>query len=98
MNTYETVLIASSKLADNSVLDLQKKIETVLKKHQGKITQWDDWGNRKLSYKIKKEHTGHYVCMNYTASPTVIRELEQSLEFNEDILKYLTLRLKGEKQ
>ncbi|MBI4041524.1 MAG: 30S ribosomal protein S6 [Deltaproteobacteria bacterium] len=95
MNHYETIVIVQPQLPDAGISTIQKKIETLVQKYEGTISKWDDWGSRKLSYKIKKQTSGHYVYILYEAKPQVVREIENMLNLSEDILKHLTIRRTG---
>ena len=51
------------------------------------------WGLSSLAYRIKKNRKGHYVFMNVEAEPTALAEMERTLRFNEDVLRYLSIRV-----
>jgi len=51
------------------------------------------WGLRNLSYRMRKNRKGHYVLMNIAGPPAAISELERTMRINEDVIRYLTLRV-----
>jgi small subunit ribosomal protein S6 len=93
MNTYETIIIAAPQLPEAKLSEINSKVEGIIKKHSGAVKNWDDWGNRRLSYNINKQDTGHYVYVNYNAQPTAIAEVERSLKLSDDVLKFFTVCL-----
>src|ERR1051325_2136805 len=59
----------------------------------GEIKKREYWGLRNLAYRMKKNRKGHYVLFNIEAPPAAIAELERTMRINEDVLRYLTLRV-----
>ena len=48
---------------------------------------------RNLAYRMKKNRKGHYVLFNIEAPAPAIAELERTMRINEDVLRYLTIRV-----
>ncbi|HBQ21716.1 MAG: 30S ribosomal protein S6 [Deltaproteobacteria bacterium GWA2_38_16] len=93
MVTYETIYIADPNLAENKVGEINTKVTEIIKRFDGKVNNLDDWGNRKLGYKINKQTIGHYIYINYSAKPGVVSELERTLQLRDDVLKQMTIRV-----
>ena len=93
MSLYETVIIIRQETSSQQVEALGDTCEDVVKQNGGSIKKRENWGLRSLAYKIKKNKKGHYILFNIEASPTAVHELERLLRLNEDILRYLTLRI-----
>ena len=51
------------------------------------------WGLRSLAYRIKKNRKGHYMLMGLDAKPASIVEMERQLGLNEDVLRFMTIRV-----
>lgn len=90
---YETVYIADPNISEAKLGELNTKLSEIIKRFQGKVDGIDDWGSRRLSYKIKKQTAGHYVRVYYTAEPGAIAEIEHTLKLRDDVLKQMTIRL-----
>ncbi len=93
VNHYETVYIADPGISEAKLGELNNKISDIVKRFQGTVNGAEDWGSRRLGYKINKQTTGHYVRVHYTAEPGAISEIERTLQLRDDILKQLTIRL-----
>ncbi|WP_421709048.1 30S ribosomal protein S6 [Algihabitans sp.] len=94
MPYYESVVIARQDLSAQQVEQLTDELAEVIKAGGGEIAKRESWGLRNLAYKIKKNRKGHYVLMNLDAPAEAVTEYERIMRFNEDILRYLTVRVK----
>jgi small subunit ribosomal protein S6 len=93
MPYYETVFIARQELGDAQVKAITESAEKVIKDASGKITKTESWGLRTLAYKINKNKKGHYVLIEMDAPAPAMIELERTLRLNEDVLRYMTIKL-----
>mgnify|MGYP002641006600 FL=1 len=93
MRKYETVFIANPDLQDQTRIDLFEKVRNIIAKEGGILTKFDEWGNKKLAYEIKKKLRGHYVCVTYGGSGNLIKELERNFRLSDDVLKFMTILL-----
>lgn len=93
MVQYETIYIAHPEAPEGKISEINTKVSDIIKRFNGKVNNVDDWGNRKLGYKIERQSTGHYVYVNYSADPGVVQELERTLLIRDDVLKQMTVRL-----
>ncbi|MCK5349447.1 MAG: 30S ribosomal protein S6, partial [Desulfobacula sp.] len=69
------------------------KVRNIIAKEKGILLDFDEWGNKKLAYEIKKKLRGHYVCVTYGGTGDLIKELERNLRLNDDVLKFMTILL-----
>ncbi|MBU1698168.1 MAG: 30S ribosomal protein S6 [Proteobacteria bacterium] len=93
MRKYETVFIANPDLQDQTRTDLFEKVRNIIAKEGGILTNFDEWGNKKLAYEIKKKLRGHYVCVTYGGTGKLIKELERNFRLSDDVLKFMTILL-----
>lgn len=93
MPFYETVFITRQDLTDGQVKDLTKTFEDIIKKEGGKVTKTEQWGLRTLAYRINKSKKGHYTLIESDAPGTAIIEMERNLRLNEDVMRYMTIKL-----
>ncbi len=92
-NTYELTYIVNSVISDEQVKDLVTRITTYISDAGGDIIEVDEWGARRLSFPIQKKRNGYYVNMYFRSAGTLIPRLERTLEIDDNILRYMTLRL-----
>jgi small subunit ribosomal protein S6 len=93
MPLYESVVIARQDIATTQVDTLADELTNILAEGGGKVTKRENWGLRSLTYRIKKNRKGHYVLFNIDAPPAAITEYERRMRINEDVLRYLTVRV-----
>lgn len=93
MPLYESVVIARQDIATTQVDTLADELTNILAEGGGKVTKRESWGLRSLTYRIKKNRKGHYVLFNIDAPPAAINEYERRMRINEDVLRYITIRV-----
>lgn len=93
MSYYETVLIVRQDIAAPQVEALSDSLTKVIEEHGGRVAKRESWGLRTLNYRIRKNRKGHYVLFNIDAPAAAIQELERQMRINEDVLRYLTVRV-----
>ena len=93
MSLYESVFIARQEISAQQVEALADAYESVIKDNGGSVEKRENWGLRSLAYKIKKNRKGHYVLFNIDAPADALHEMERQMRLNEDVLRYLTLRV-----
>ncbi|MBO7555926.1 MAG: 30S ribosomal protein S6 [Alphaproteobacteria bacterium] len=93
MQKYESVLIARQDLGASQVNSIVSDLSETIKKEGGEVVRVDNWGLKTLAYRIKKNRKGHYVLMNIEAPASAIAEYERVMRFNEDIIRYMTLKV-----
>jgi small subunit ribosomal protein S6 len=93
MSLYESVVIARQEISVEQVEKFADEIDLILKNNEGRTEKRENWGLRTLAYKIKKNRKGHYLLFNYERPPGVVEELERQLRINEDVLRYLTIKI-----
>lgn len=92
---YETVFIARQDITANQVDVLAQGYNKLIKDAGGQVAKTELCGLRNLAYAIKKNKKGHYVLLNYSTDSETLKEFENKMRLNEDILRYLTIRVDG---
>lgn len=92
MRNYEIAVVLHPDLEIDLATTLEK-IEAIITKNGGKITKKDNWGKRKLAYKIKKQDWGIYVFYTVEIDPTKINRINQSLRITEEAMRYLIVTI-----
>jgi small subunit ribosomal protein S6 len=93
MALYEHLLIARQDISAQQVDALATHLKTILEAEGGKVEKHEYWGLRGLAYRIKKNRKGHYVLLNINAPAKAVQELERQLKINEDVLRYITVKV-----
>jgi small subunit ribosomal protein S6 len=93
MSFYECVIIARQDVASTQVETLAEELATVISAHGGQVTKREFWGLRNIAYRMKKNRKGHYVLFNLDAPSPAVKEFERQMSINEDILRFLTVRV-----
>lgn len=93
MAFYETVFIARQELSATQVEALAAHLTDIITQGQGEMAKTEFCGLRTLAYSIKKNRKGHYVLFNINAPSAAVKEMERQMRLNEDILRFLTLKL-----
>lgn len=92
-NTYELTYIVNSVISDEQVKDMVSRVTAYVTENAGEIIEVDEWGARRLAFPIQKKRNGYYVNMYFKAPGELIPRLERAMEIDDNILRYLTLRL-----
>lgn len=93
MPLYETVLIARNDVTQAQVDTIADTITTDLETDGGAVKKREYWGLRSLAYRVKKNRKGHYMLLGIDAKPAFITEMERLLRLNEDVLRFMTIRV-----
>ena len=93
MPLYESVFIVRQDVTAAQVDALGDGFAKIVEDNGGAMERREYWGLRTLSYRIKKNRKGHYVLFNLNAPPACLQEMERNMRLNEDVLRYMTIRL-----
>jgi small subunit ribosomal protein S6 len=93
MALYEHVFLARQDLAQAQVDTLAETATKIITDNQGRVTKTESWGLRSLAYRIAKNRKAHYVMLEIDAPGNVIAELERQTQINEDIIRYMTVKV-----
>ncbi|HHU63261.1 MAG TPA: 30S ribosomal protein S6 [Clostridiales bacterium] len=94
MNKYETIFVINPELDEEATKAVVEKFKNLIVQEGGQVDNIDEWGKRKLAYKVKDFKEGYYVLMNFAAAPTVPQELERVYRITGDIIRYLIVKQK----
>ena len=93
MPYYEHVFLARQDLSQAQVDALTAAATEIVENGKGKVTKTETWGLKNLAYKIDRNRKAHFVLLNIDAPGDVVAELERQNRINEDIIRYLTVRV-----
>jgi small subunit ribosomal protein S6 len=93
MPLYEHVYLARQDLSAQQVEELTAKLSAIITDAGGKIAKNEYWGMKSLNYRIRKNRKAHMTLLNVEAPSAALTELERQERINEDVLRYLTIRV-----
>ena len=95
MPLYECVFIARNDVTQQQVEAVADGIGTDIETDGGTVQKREYWGLRTLAYRVNKNRKGHYMLLGLDAKPAFITEMERRLSLNEDVLRFMTLRVEA---
>ena len=96
MTEYETTVIIRPDIGGDAVEGTLDRVRDVIKNRGGKLLAINHWGKRKLAYEIAKHARGVFVHTHFLGGNTLVQELERNMRINENVLRFITIRLAQE--
>lgn len=93
MALYEHIFLARQDVSPTQVEEMTAALTGVITEGGGKVTKNEYWGLKSLSYRIKKNRKAHYTLLNIDAPHAAVAEMERQMGINEDILRFMTIRV-----
>jgi small subunit ribosomal protein S6 len=93
MPLYEHVFLARQDLSQAQVDALAANATEIVETNNGKVVKTETWGLRSLAYKIQKNRKAHFVLLDIDAPAGVVAELERQTAINEDVIRFMTVRV-----
>jgi small subunit ribosomal protein S6 len=93
MALYEHIFLARQDLSQAQVDALAAQATEIIEANNGKVTKTETWGLKSLAYKIERNRKAHFVLLNIEAPGNVVAELERQTRINEDVIRYMTIRV-----
>jgi small subunit ribosomal protein S6 len=93
MPLYEHVFLARQDVSAQQVEELTAQIKGVIEQMGGKVAKTEQWGVKSLSYRLRKNRKAHFTLLNIDAPSAAINEIERQERLNEDVVRYLSVRV-----
>jgi small subunit ribosomal protein S6 len=93
MALYEHIFLARQDLSQAQVDALAATATEIVEANEGKVKKTETWGLKSLAYKIERNRKAHFVMLNIEGPGSVVAELERQTRINEDIIRYMTIRV-----
>ena len=85
--------MARQDVSSQQVDALVEQFKGVIEANGGSVAKIENWGLKTLAYRVRKNRKAHYALMNIDAPPAAVAEMERQMRINEDVLRFLTLRV-----
>jgi len=95
MPLYEHVFLARQDISSQQVEALVDTFKGVIENNGGKVEKVEGWGLKTLAYRIKKNRKAHFTLLNLDAPPAAVKEMERQMGINEDILRFMTIKVEA---
>ena len=93
MALYEHIFMARQDVTSQQVEQMVEQYKAVLEEAGGKVEKTEMWGVKSLAYRIRKNRKAHFTLLNLDAPPAAVAEMERQMRINEDILRFMTIRV-----
>jgi small subunit ribosomal protein S6 len=93
MAFYEHVVISRQDISPQQAEALNDTLKTLIEEGGGTVAKIEYWGLRNLTYRVKKNRKGHYSLLGIDAPAAAVKEMERQLSINEDVLRFMTVRV-----
>jgi small subunit ribosomal protein S6 len=90
---YESAVLINAALEEDQIQSIISRIKELISSNDGEIKDVEDWGRKRLAYMIKKSKIGYYIIFQFNAYPQIISTLEKFYKLDENILRYLSIKL-----
>src|SRR5580693_2417756 len=97
MRVYEELFIVKPETAEEEVDGFVDQLKTLITGAKGNIDKVDNWGVRKLAYRVSKYAEGRYILIQFSSSPDAVKEVERRMRVTDMVIKFITVRV-DEKQ
>ena len=92
MNRYETIFVINPDLGEDEVQNVVTKFTGIISSQDGVQLKLEEWGRRRLAYKIDKFSQGYYVLADFAGMPAGVAELERNLKIDDRIIRFLSVK------
>ena len=92
MRIYEELFIVRHEATEEEITPLLDQLKSVITKSNGTVDKVDNWGVKKLAYRVKKRSEGIYILIQFSSGPETVKELERRLRVSDLVLKFITVR------
>jgi len=93
---FETTFITRPEMNEDQLKALQDRLISLVSEYKGELVLQEDWGTKRLAYKIEKETRGRYTYLVYTGEGNIVAEIERNLRINDHVMRFLSVNISKE--
>lgn len=90
---YESAVLINAALDDQQIEAILSRVKDLITNNGGEIRDFDNWGRKRLAYPVEKSKIGYYAIYRFEAPSDIVAKLERAYSLDEQILRYVTLKL-----
>lgn len=90
---YETIYISKPDVATETLATMNAKVRTVIEEAKGRLLKIENWGKRKMAYKIAKQGRGVYVFFHYLGTAGTVEEIERNLRIQDAVIRTYSVKI-----
>ena len=98
MSKYELAVVVSAKLEDDARAQVIEKVQALVTRFGGNVTEVEEWGKKKLAYEIQKMKEGFYYFIHFESETTTPGEIEQRIRIMDGVIRYLCVKQEAQKE
>ena len=98
MPSYEHVFICRQDLTSTQAESIADEFKKTLVDNGGKVIDTEYWGLKSIAYRMNKNRKGHYFLLRSESEPFAVSEMERLMNINEDIMRFLTVKVREHKE
>src|SRR5262249_61634012 len=98
MPLYEHVFLTRQDASAQQVEELTAQFKAIIEQMGGKVAKTEQWGVKSLAYRLRKNRKAHFTMFNIEAPPAALNEIERQERLSEDVLRYLTVRVRDHEE
>jgi small subunit ribosomal protein S6 len=92
MKRYESVVILGPDVSDDDIRTFTERYSKLIKQTGGEIIKIEDWGFKKLAYKINRKDKGRFILLDYVGLPALLNEMERQFKISEEVIRFLSIK------
>jgi small subunit ribosomal protein S6 len=93
MRIYEELFIVRPDATPEELAPLIEQLKSIITAQGGTLDKQENWGVRRLAYKLQKHSEGQYILLIFTAQASAVHEIERRLRVNDMVIKFITVRI-----
>lgn len=93
---YESAILVNAALDDQQIEAILTKVKDFILNNGGQIREFENWGRKRLAYPVEKSKIGYYAIFRFDAPSDIVAKLERTYSLDEQILRYVTLKLNND--
>ena len=92
MKRYESVVILGPDVSDDDIRNFTERYSNLIRQTCGEIIKIEDWGFKKLAYKVNRKDKGRYILLDYVGLPVLLNEMERQFKISEEVIRFLSVK------
>jgi len=95
-NVYDSTVLLNAALDDSQIESIITRIKDFIASNNGELREFENWGRKRLAYMVNKSKIGYYAVFRFDASSNLISKLDRLYTLDENIYRFLTIKLSKE--